>query len=121
MPFVSPTFDELDRRREAKRAAGYPPPARQHELIEGESVAGIVLRLPAWNAVSGTRLFLTTGRETVSIPATASKGHTVLAKLLSEEHVAVGDHVTIGYLGKRRTADGEREYRDYRLEVRRAA
>jgi hypothetical protein len=120
MPASPLTLEEIDRRREAKRGAGYPSPARQHELVEGESAAGTVLRLPAWNAVNGTWLFLRTTQETVCIPASAKRGHTVLARLLEDEHVAVGDHVTVAYLGKRRTADGEREYRDYRLEVHHA-
>jgi len=114
---TSPTLDELDRRREAKRAAGQPPDARSVELIAGERVEGIVLRLPIWNAESGTRLFLATVRGTVSIPATANKGHSVLARLLDDERVAVGDRVAVTYMGKRPTADGEREYRHYRLEV----
>jgi hypothetical protein len=113
-------LDELERRRAAKHAAGYPPPARRLELVDGERVEGVVVRLPMWNADSGTRLFLATTRETVSIPATASKGHTVLAKLLEEQRVAIGDHLTITYLGKCTTADGERQYRSYELEVHRA-
>jgi hypothetical protein len=110
---------ELERRRAAKRAARDPPPARRVELIDGERIEGVVIRLPMWNAVSGTWLFLATASETVCIPASASKGHSVLTKLLSEQNVAVDDHVTVSYLGKQRTRDGEREYRDYRLEVRR--
>jgi len=92
--------------------------ARWHELVEGETVEGTVVRLPMWGADAGTRLFLDTDDEVISIPATAGKGHTVLERLLSDERVRVGDGVTITYVGKRRTADGERTYRDYQLEVR---
>jgi hypothetical protein len=114
------TTTDLDRRRAAKHAAGHPPEARYVELIDGERIEGVVVRLPMWSAESGTRLFITTNGETVAIPATKAKGHTVLARLLEEQRVAVGDQVTIIFAGKRRTADGEREYGDYRLEARHA-
>jgi hypothetical protein len=42
----------------------------------------------------------------------------LLERLLAEEGVQVGDFIKIAYFGKRRTADGERQYRHYLLEVR---
>ena len=109
--------DRLDRRLAAKRAAGRAPVARSHVLSEGETVEGTVVRLPMWSVEAGTRLFLQTDTETISIPATAGKGHTVLEQRLADECVMIGDDISITYRGKRRTADGAREYRDYHLEV----
>lgn len=87
---------------------------RTHDLVEGESITGRVVRLPSPGAFNGSRVFVATPSEVVGLQATAKTGHTVLErKLESIEH---GDLVTITFHGKRPTADGEREYRLYTLE-----
>ena len=90
----------------------------RHEMVEGERVEGVVLRLPAPGVPSGTRLFLETATGPIAIAATAKKGATVLERRLRDEAVGVGDTITVSYFGMRRTADGERSYRDFRLEVK---
>lgn len=101
-------------------AAGAAPSIRRYELVDGEVLRGTVVRLPQRGGFDGTRLFLRTDSGEVGIPATASRGHTVLERLLMDHHVGVGDFIAVTYTGKRLTADGERTYRDYRLEVDRA-
>lgn len=89
-------------------------PWSAHDLAEGESITGVVLRKPTPTAFNGSRLFLGTSDEVIGIHATAKSGHTVLERELQDiEH---GDRVTITYHGKRLTGDGEREYRFYKLE-----
>jgi hypothetical protein len=80
----TPTFDELDRRRAARC---YPPPARWRELVDGETLSGRVLRLPAPGAYAGNRLFLRTATEVIAVRATAKRGHSVLERLLIDERV----------------------------------
>ncbi len=88
---------------------------RAHELVEGESISGVVLRLPTPGAFNGRRVFIATPEDVVGLHATAKTGHTVLEREL--EHVRPGDRVTITNHGWRDTADGERSYRDYMVEV----
>jgi hypothetical protein len=88
---------------------------RAHELAEGEWLEGVVVRKPTPGAFNGTRLFLDTDGGVLAIPATASRGHTVLERELAA--VKVGDRIRITYRGYRVTRDGERTYRDYRVEV----
>ena len=96
---------------------GTAPAVRWHELLEGEMLSGTVRRLPEPGVPAGTRLFLEVDGELISIPAVARRGHTVLERLLLDERVAVGDCITIIFLGWRRTLDEQREYRAYELEV----
>ena len=86
---------------------------RQVELMEGETIVGVIERLPKENALGGNSLYLNTGAERISIHATAKRGHTVLERRLDELGVKVGDRISIHYTGKRSTANGEREYRHY--------
>jgi hypothetical protein len=101
-------------------AIAYPSPDTwaAYELSEGERVTGCVERMPTAGAFNGTRLFLrlTDGR-VIAIPATASKGHTVLARRLQELCVSADDRITITYFGKRQTVNGDREYRCYEVEA----
>ena len=95
--------------------------ARQHpwrrvELRDGETLVGTVARLPRDGAFNGGSVFLELDDgEIVAIHATAKKGHTVLERLLGD--VRVGDRVAITYHGRRTTADGERSYRSYSLNI----
>jgi hypothetical protein len=89
---------------------------RLHELIAGERVEGSVRRLPEPGAQLGNYLLLETADGVLALGATARKGHTVLERLLVDEGIAVGDDVAITFRGKRRTVDGEHEYRHYELE-----
>jgi hypothetical protein len=95
------------------------PSAPFIELAAGDEVAGRVVRLAQPGVAAGSRLFLKTAAGLVAVPATAKKGHCVLERLLADHRVCVGDHVTVGYRGKRSTVDGLREYRDYWLVVHR--
>ena len=83
------------------------------ELEEGERIEGLVMRLPAPGAFCGNSLLLRTDDALVALPATAKKGHAVLERKLVQHEVRVGDWVAIRYPGRRRTQDGEREYRHY--------
>jgi hypothetical protein len=87
-----------------------------HELIAGERVRGTVRRLPRPGTKIGNYLLLDTDDGVIAIPATAKRGHTVLERLLTEEEIAVGDRIAVSFHGKRRTRDGQREYRHYELE-----
>ncbi len=81
------------------------------ELAEGESVTGVVLRLPAPGAKRGTRLLLDAGGGHVELFASASRGHAVLAGELERQRVAVGDTIRIRSYGWRETRDRECRYR----------
>ena len=86
------------------------------DLRTGETLTGAVVRLPRHGAFNGTSVFLRRrDGEVLALPAAASKGHTVLERLLGD--VRVGDEVAITYKGRRTTRDGERQYRDYDLQV----
>jgi len=98
------------------RPPGHPLPFewRPRTLDPGDSVEGRVFRLPRHGHYAGNYLFVRTEREgIVGIPATAAKGHSVLAKHLAERDVKVGDHVRVVFTGWRTTSDGERQYRSY--------
>jgi hypothetical protein len=84
---------------------------RAHELEVGETVRGEVLRLPTPAGYHGTRLFLDTEDGTLALPATASRGHTLLERALAAKRIAVGDYVEISFVGWAETHDGERRYR----------
>ena len=91
---------------------------RKYEPAEGERLTGRIVRLPHAGAHHGTRLLLrlNTG-DVVGIPATAKRGWTVLERSLAG--VQVGDTVEISFLGWRETADGDRRYRNVRVDRRR--
>lgn len=108
--------------QEASRpgVGAYRPVAPQpswRELAEGESVAGVVLRLPAPGAKWGTRVLLDVDGRHVELYASVSRGHAVLARDLDRQHVAVGDTIRIRSYGWRETRDTERRYRLERVEV----
>jgi hypothetical protein len=87
-------------------------PWTPHELSEGETIVGTILRLPTPGAFCGSRLFIGNyPDEVLGIPATAKKGHTVLEREL--EGYQPGDRISVTYDGWRTTADGERKYRLY--------
>lgn len=90
---------------------------RHDDLNEHECFSGIVDRLPMPGAPNGNSLYLSNEQEKRAIHATAKTGHTVLERKLAELCVRVGDRVQIVYLGKRPTADGEREYRLYEVNI----
>ncbi len=87
------------------------------ELL-GEVVEGVVLRLPQPGAPRGTRLLLALddGHQR-ELYATASKGAAVLARLLQDHRIAVGDRIQIACLGWRCTRDGQRRYRAFQVRV----
>jgi hypothetical protein len=99
----------------------WPPPALAHarwiDLTEGDRVSGRVVRLPERAAPAGTRLFLKVGDEIVAFPAVGRRGWTVLETALADKRVHVDDRIAVEFRGWRETADGERRYRDVRLEV----
>jgi hypothetical protein len=88
-------------------------PWRAHDLAEGESVTGRVVRLPKRGAFNGSRVFIATRAEIVGLHATAKTGHTVLERQL--KGIGVGDLITIINHGLRMTRDGERYYRHYEV------
>lgn|GEM_PF-6842757 len=88
-------------------------PWRAHDLAEGESISGVVLRKPTARAFNGSRVFIGTPDEVIGMHATAKTGHTVLERELQD--IDPGDQVTITFFGKRQTWDGEREYRFYKV------
>ena len=88
-------------------------PWRAHDLAEGETITGTVVRLPERGAFCGSRVFIAARGEVVGLSATAKVGHTLLERELT--HIEAGDKVSITYFGKRTTVDGEREYRHYEL------
>jgi hypothetical protein len=98
--------------------------AEPYELAEGETAHGEVLRLPRPGGFAGNSLVLGTrngsDRGIRVLPASAKKGHTVLANELGDQGVKVGEWVEITYLGRRTTRDGQRSYRDYDVKVVRA-
>lgn len=83
------------------------------ELDEGETITGVVLRLPTRGAFNGSRVFIAMPDEVLGIPATSKVGHTLLEREL--RHIEPGDKVSITYFGKRFTSDGLRAYRHYEL------
>ena len=90
------------------------------ELNAGDRIVGTVEQLPTRAAFEGHRLFLRQrgprgGTFVVGLYATAKRGHTLLEQKLRELGVQVGDQIGVRYGGKRRTADGEREYRGYEV------
>lgn len=88
-----------------------------YELQPNETVAGRIARLPRPGKPRGNALFLELpDSEVVALPATAKKGHSVLARELGR--FKKGDSIEIAYYGKKPTVDGERSYRLY--EVRHA-
>jgi hypothetical protein len=92
--------------------------ARWVDPAEGETIAGQVIALPARGVFAGTRLFLRTDAgETISIPAAARRGWSVVERTLTDQQVRVGDEVAITFVGWRQTADGERQYRNVRLKI----
>jgi hypothetical protein len=89
-----------------------------YELVDGERVEGVVVQIPKVGAANGNRLFLRRADgDTIAIDATAKRGHTVLERQLRELRVKPGNTISITYFGKCRTLDGEREYRNYSVEV----
>ena len=95
------------------RTLAVPANWRHYEMVTGEVLAGVVLRLPSPGAQWGNRLFLETDDGVVAISATAKKGHTVLERKLQQHSIGPGDEIEITYRGMCRTQDGEREYRSY--------
>ncbi len=92
-------------------------PLRYHELAEGESIAGVVVKLPRRDEYQGNRLWIDRGDETISIAATSRRGHTVLERELIRQRVRVGHRIRVRYLGMVQTYNGGRSYRDYELGV----
>jgi hypothetical protein len=87
--------------------------ARWIDLNEGQTIEGMVLRMPARGAPSGTRLFLRLDDgQVVSIAAVARRGWSVLERALKREHVRLGDRILVDFRGWRQTLDQERRYRD---------
>jgi hypothetical protein len=82
---------------------------------EGDSIEGLVLRLPQPGLHNGRRLILQSNGEERLVDASARHGHAVLADKLERLGVRVGDHVRITYVGWRVTRDGARRYRLYTL------
>jgi hypothetical protein len=87
---------------------------RPYELAESETVAGVVLRLPAAAAFNGSRLFLRTEHGTLAIRATAKSGHTALANQLERLQVRPGDEIAVAFTGWGTTAAGY-SYRNYEV------
>jgi hypothetical protein len=94
-----------------------PAHSRWIDLREGDRLEGCVVRLPKRAAPAGTRLFLRSGNEVVAFSATANRGWTVLERALADQRVRVGDKIAVEFRGWKETTDGERRYRDVRLEV----
>ena len=90
---------------------------RPYELAEGETVAGVVLRLPVAGTFNGSRLFLRTDHGTLAIRATAKSGHTALANLLERLHIRPGDEVAVAFTGWGTTAAGY-DFRSYEVTRR---
>lgn len=88
-------------------------PWRAHDLAEGESITGRVLRKPTARAFNRSRVFIGTPNEVIGMHATAKTGHTVLERELQD--IDPGDRVTVTFLGWRTTTDGERSYRHYEV------
>jgi hypothetical protein len=86
----------------------------RRELVEGEQLTGVVLKLPSPGTVDGNRLVLSTADGVASIPATARRGWTVLERQLAVVHV--GDVVAVHFVGWREKSDGIR-YRLVRVHV----
>jgi hypothetical protein len=53
----------------------------------------------------------------LGMPASASRGHTILERELVRQRVALGDRIRITFCGRRQTRDGAREYRRYSVQV----
>jgi DNA/RNA endonuclease YhcR with UshA esterase domain len=90
---------------------------RPYELAEGETVAGVVLRLPAAGTFNGSRLFVRTEHGTLAVRATAKSGHTALGNLLERPHVRPGDRVAVTFTGWGTTA-AVYSYRNYEVTRR---
>jgi hypothetical protein len=92
--------------------------ARWLDPVEGEMITGQVIALPARGVYAGTRLFLRTDTgETIAIAAAARRGWTVIERSLTDQQIRVGDRIAVTFLGWRRTADGEQQYRNVRLQI----
>ncbi len=85
------------------------------ELRPGE---GVVRRLPQPGMPCGTRLLLALddGHQR-ELYATASKGFVVLARLLQQHQIMIGDRIQVACLGWRRTRDAQRRYRAFQVRV----
>jgi hypothetical protein len=86
-------------------------------LIEGERVSGVVLKTPRPGEPRGNFLILETTNGPIALGASVKQGATVLGRELARQQVRVGDEVAITYLEMRATADAQRRYRAYAVEV----
>lgn len=85
--------------------------------VAGESIRGLVVRLPQPDTGYGRSLILAAGGILRRLDAGAKTGHAVLARELERQHVRPGDAVKITYQGWRTTQDGADRYRLYVLSV----
>lgn len=87
------------------------------DLAEGQSVTGTVVRLPARGIPSGTRLFIRTDSDVVSIAAAAKRGWSVFERELKRQNVQAGDRIKVTFVGWRQTTNEERRYRNVDVTV----
>ena len=93
------------------------PNRRDYTLAPGESITGIVRKLPAPGTYEGNRLWIDLGDDILSLSATGKRGHVVLANQLEARRVRHGDRITITYHGLRESSSSGHMYRHYVVEV----
>lgn len=92
--------------------------ARLLDLRPGESLRGILLRLPQRGIPHGTRLFiLTEGDGPVALLATKKAGWLCFERALVREDPQPGDLIEVRFRGWRSTLDGLRRYRDVDVTI----
>jgi hypothetical protein len=92
------------------------PNRRDYTLAPGESITGIVRKLPAPGTYEGNRLWIDLGNDILSLAATGKRGHAVLANQLEARRVRHGDRITITYHGLRESASSGHMYRHYAVK-----